>query len=225
MNITDEELKQVIKDPYMCGDVKALAMATELLTRRQGERELVEGLNQIQKDFPDGNLSDFGRGYLSGIQRASRVIAERSHLHATPAEDKPATVVKRCDNCRFVMVDDFNCTADAPCVKHSMWQAKPTGWIGTAGNELDAMMEKWDKPAPTSTPEDKRQEAFDLILETYAALVEERGEGEGIWGSMIKQTLKRRKPGFSESHGITGKYDGFYPFSPWSRGYSLQLHP
>ena len=55
-------------------------------------------------------------------------------------------------------------------------------------------------PAPASTPEDKRQEAFDLILETYAALVEERGEGEGIWGSMIKQTLKRRKPGFSESY-------------------------
>ena len=54
--------------------------------------------------------------------------------------------------------------------------------------------------APVSTPEDKRQEAFDLILETYAALVEERGEGEGIWGSMIKQTLKRRKPGFSESY-------------------------
>ena len=30
--------------------------------------------------------------------------------------------------------------------------------------------------------------------------LEERGEEEKIWGSMIKQTLKRRKPGFSESH-------------------------
>lgn len=30
--------------------------------------------------------------------------------------------------------------------------------------------------------------------------MEERGEGENIWGSMIKQTLKRRKPGFSESY-------------------------
>jgi len=30
--------------------------------------------------------------------------------------------------------------------------------------------------------------------------VAERGEGEKIWGSMIKQTLKRRKPGFSESY-------------------------
>ena len=56
-------------------------------------------------------------------------------------------------------------------------------------------------------PEDKKQEALDLITETYEALVEERGEGEKIWGSMIKQTLKRRKPGFSES------YYGFRSFS------------
>ena len=46
----------------------------------------------------------------------------------------------------------------------------------------------------------KKQEAWDLIVETYEALLEERGEEERIWGSMIKQTLKRRKPGFSESH-------------------------
>jgi len=46
----------------------------------------------------------------------------------------------------------------------------------------------------------KKREAWDLIVETYEALVEERGEGEKIWGSMIKQTLKRRKPGFSESY-------------------------
>ncbi len=27
----------------------------------------------------------------------------------------------------------------------------------------------------------------------------ERGDREKLWGSMIKQTLKRRQPGFSES--------------------------
>lgn len=54
--------------------------------------------------------------------------------------------------------------------------------------------------AVKAKPKDKKQEAFDLIVETYEALVEERGEGGKIWGSMIKQTLKRRKPGFSESY-------------------------
>ena len=58
---------------------------------------------------------------------------------------------------------------------------------------------KTAKPAPPKA-EDKKQEAWDLVVETYDALVEERGEGGNIWGSMIKQTLKRRKPGFSESY-------------------------
>jgi uncharacterized protein (TIGR00288 family) len=48
--------------------------------------------------------------------------------------------------------------------------------------------------------DEKKQEAWELVVETYDALVEERGQGENIWGSMIKQTLKRRKPGFSESY-------------------------
>jgi uncharacterized protein (TIGR00288 family) len=55
--------------------------------------------------------------------------------------------------------------------------------------------------------DDKKQEAFDLVLETLQALIAERGEGEKIWGSMVKQALKRRKPGFNES------YYGFKAFS------------
>jgi uncharacterized protein (TIGR00288 family) len=55
--------------------------------------------------------------------------------------------------------------------------------------------------------EEKQQEAIDLALETYEALLAERGEGERIWGSMVKQALKRRKPGFNES------YYGFRAFS------------
>ncbi|MBE7460835.1 MAG: NYN domain-containing protein [Zoogloeaceae bacterium] len=55
--------------------------------------------------------------------------------------------------------------------------------------------------------EDRQQEALDLALETVEALVAERGAGEPIWGSMVKQALKRRKPGFNES------YYGFKSFS------------
>jgi hypothetical protein len=54
---------------------------------------------------------------------------------------------------------------------------------------------------------EKQQEAFDLVIETLQALIAERGEGERIWGSMIKQALKRRNPGFNES------YYGFKAFS------------
>jgi len=54
---------------------------------------------------------------------------------------------------------------------------------------------------------EKQHEAFDLVIETLQALIAERGEGERIWGSMIKQALKRRNPGFNES------YYGFKAFS------------
>ena len=43
--------------------------------------------------------------------------------------------------------------------------------------------------------DDKKQEALDLVLETLEALFTERGAEEKIWGSMVKQALKRRKPG------------------------------
>ena len=63
-------------------------------------------------------------------------------------------------------------------------------------------------PAPASKePADRKQEAFDLVLGTIEALTAERGEEEKVWGSMVKQALKRRMPGFNES------YYGFGSFS------------
>jgi uncharacterized protein (TIGR00288 family) len=61
--------------------------------------------------------------------------------------------------------------------------------------------------APPGTGEDKKQEAFDLVLGTLEALIAERGAEEKIWGSMVKQALKRRNPGFNES------YYGYRAFS------------
>jgi uncharacterized protein (TIGR00288 family) len=54
--------------------------------------------------------------------------------------------------------------------------------------------------APTTPPEgdEKAQAALGQVLETIEAIAAERGSDEKIWGSMIKQTLKRRQPGFSE---------------------------
>jgi uncharacterized protein (TIGR00288 family) len=46
----------------------------------------------------------------------------------------------------------------------------------------------------------KRQEALDFIVETLEALVEERGDEDKMWGSMVKQTMKRRRPGFNETY-------------------------
>ena len=64
------------------------------------------------------------------------------------------------------------------------------------------------KPVDAASVEtDKTVQALELLMSTFEALVAERGEDEKIWGSMIKQTLKRRNPGFNES------YYGFKSFN------------
>ncbi len=62
------------------------------------------------------------------------------------------------------------------------------------------------KPAP-KPEEDRAEQAIALLLETAEAIYAERGDREKLWGSMIKQTLKRRRPGFNES------FYGFRSFS------------
>jgi len=64
-----------------------------------------------------------------------------------------------------------------------------------------------EAPREPKPEEVRKQEAFDLVLDTVEALAQERDEGDKIWGSMVKQTLKRRNPGFNES------YYGFRTFS------------
>ncbi|MCW9088693.1 MAG: NYN domain-containing protein [Gammaproteobacteria bacterium] len=66
---------------------------------------------------------------------------------------------------------------------------------------------KTAKKSVASSEDEKRDEALELVVETVADLLAERGEEEKLWGSMVKQALKRRKPGFSES------YHGFRNFS------------
>ncbi len=65
---------------------------------------------------------------------------------------------------------------------------------------------KRKKTKKASNEEERRQEGFDLVLETIEALADDRGDAK-IWGSMVKQTLKRTRPGFNES------YHGFGSFS------------
>ena len=51
--------------------------------------------------------------------------------------------------------------------------------------------------AKTSSGAERRQEALDLILETVEALFRDRDDV--IWGSQVKQVIKRKQPHFSES--------------------------
>ncbi len=78
----------------------------------------------------------------------------------------------------------------------------------------DAEAERNEPPQPTTratnreedAADERRQQALEWVMETVEDLFEERSEEEKVWGSMVKQALKRRKPGFNES------YHGFRSF-------------
>ncbi|HEX9392638.1 MAG TPA: NYN domain-containing protein [Usitatibacteraceae bacterium] len=56
------------------------------------------------------------------------------------------------------------------------------------------------KPAEPVAEDDKRLEALEFLVETVEALIAERGSDEKLWGSMVKPTMQRRRPGFNESY-------------------------
>ena len=107
-------------------------------------------------------------------------------------------LIANCDE--FIYYDDLVREEKAKAKRTPRKKAAPkTAAVKTATPQPEAD----DRP----DHEDKTAQALDLLIGTYDALVAERGEDEKIWGSMIKQTLKRRHPGFNES------YYGFKSFN------------
>ncbi len=62
-----------------------------------------------------------------------------------------------------------------------------------------ATADKKKQATPDTSQEESSsaEEGIELVLETAEALMAERGDR--VFGSMVKQTIKRRRPGFSES--------------------------
>jgi uncharacterized protein (TIGR00288 family) len=101
-------------------------------------------------------------------------------------------LIANCDE--FIYYDDL--------VRKKQGRKKPPQGTSRSNARATTPAAREEKEA-----EDRIQEALDLTLETLEALAEERGSEEKIWGSMVKQTLKRRRPGFNES------YYGFRSFN------------
>jgi len=60
--------------------------------------------------------------------------------------------------------------------------------------------------APDAKAAGDPEAAIQLVAEAADAMLEERGDNDTLWGSMIKQAIKRRQPGFNE------RYHGFRSF-------------
>lgn len=100
-------------------------------------------------------------------------------------------LINNCDE--FILYDDLvRPRPAAPKRSSRRKSAKPAAAKGSKAEPAKETETARDE-------EDKVQEAMDLILGTVEALVSERGDEDNIWGSMVKQTLKRRRPSFNES--------------------------
>jgi uncharacterized protein (TIGR00288 family) len=73
--------------------------------------------------------------------------------------------------------------------------------------EAEAEAPAADTAALPRSEEERRAEAIDLIVSTVEALAAERDGDDKVWGSMVKQAIKRVRPGFNES------YYGFRSFN------------
>jgi len=102
-------------------------------------------------------------------------------------------LINNCDE--FIFYDDL---AREKAKKQQQKSRKKPAAANTAKAESSA--DNVEKDGSDKDSRDKMAEALDLVMETIEALFTERGAEEKIWGSMVKQALKRRQPGFNESY-------------------------
>jgi uncharacterized protein (TIGR00288 family) len=100
-------------------------------------------------------------------------------------------LISNCDE--FIYYDDL--VREAP--KKKAATRKKAAPKAAASEEVAAEVKV---PEAVKSEEEKKQDVLDLVMETVEAMFSERTGDEKIWGSMVKQTLRRRKPGFNESY-------------------------
>jgi uncharacterized protein (TIGR00288 family) len=193
------------------------------------ERLLLKGHIVVKKAYCDfDRYKDFKRG----LHEAAFELIEIPHVRQSGKNSADIRmVVDALDLCytkghvdTFVILSgdsDFS-----PLVSKLRENAKTVIGVGVKNSTSDLFINNCDEfiyyddlvrkqpkarrkvatPAATPKPANKGPDpaaALDQLVETVDAISEEREESEPIWGSMIKQAIKRRNPGFNErAHGF-----------------------
>jgi uncharacterized protein (TIGR00288 family) len=114
-------------------------------------------------------------------------------------------LISNCDE--FIYYDDLVRNEKKRPARRRTTAAAPNAVAPVASEAGAEATPTASEPPPTVAEIDRKQEALDIVMETVEALIAERGAEEKIWGSMVKQAIKRRQPGFNES------YYGYRSFS------------
>ncbi len=111
-------------------------------------------------------------------------------------------LMSNCDE--FIFYDDLIRASDSTTSRRRRRAKKLTG-AEKKRAKVAAPAEKKPDTEAAAQNADRQDEGIYLVVETAEALLAEREDP--LWGSMVKQTLKRRRPGFNES------FYGFRSFS------------
>ena len=105
--------------------------------------------------------------------------------------------INNCDE--FIYYDDLVRREPSKSRRRSAAASRPPAAAAAAAeNAPPAASTAAVENAPPENKGPDLSDALELIVDTLEAVAEERGESEPIWGSMIKQAIKRRNPGFNE---------------------------
>ena len=96
-------------------------------------------------------------------------------------------LIANCDE--FIFYDDLVREIQRAAAKRDGRQAQPAAKPATDGEKV-----------PKEDLEARKSKAIDIAVETFDALVSERGDSGKIWASTLKQAIKRRKPDFNEAY-------------------------
>jgi uncharacterized protein (TIGR00288 family) len=99
-------------------------------------------------------------------------------------------LVANCDE--FIFYDDLVREVRRAAAKRDERKSQPASQQGRRPSD-ESNRKKEEMEA-------RKLQALEMVVETFDALVSERGDTGKIWASLLKDTLKRRRPDFSETY-------------------------
>jgi uncharacterized LabA/DUF88 family protein len=102
-------------------------------------------------------------------------------------------LVANCDE--FIFYDDLVREVKRAAAKRDERKAQPTAQAASQSKRAPDENNKRKEEL-----EERKAKAIEMVVEMFDALVSERGDSGKIWASLLKDTLKRRRPDFNETY-------------------------
>jgi uncharacterized LabA/DUF88 family protein len=120
----------------------------------------------------------------------SKLRENNKHVIAVGVKQSTSDLlVANCDE--FIFYDDLEREVKRTAAKREERKARPPAEKRPPSDDANRRKEELEA---------RKALALEMVVETFDALISERGDSGKIWASLLKDTLKRRRPEFNESY-------------------------